>query len=149
MGLISRVSSRTYRSINNFEKIKMQIFVQGQELLVANVNTEAELLQFIEQAEGPLAELLITVGGAPLDFANLQNEQTVHVGGKLFGGKVHGSLARAGKVKGQTPKVDKEEKKKKKTGRAARRAQYNRRFVTAAQSFGRKKGPNCQEERKQ
>ena len=24
---------------------------------------------------------------------------------KLFGGKVHGSLARAGKVKGQTPKV--------------------------------------------
>jgi hypothetical protein len=32
-------------------------------------------------------------------------------------GKVHGSLARAGKVKGQTPKVAKQEdKKKKKTG---------------------------------
>lgn len=29
-------------------------------------------------------------------------------------GKVHGSLARAGKVRGQTPKVDKQEKKKKK-----------------------------------
>ena len=27
---------------------------------------------------------------------------------KLFGGKVHGSLARAGKVKGQTPKVRKD-----------------------------------------
>ena len=31
-------------------------------------------------------------------------------------GKVHGSLARAGKVKGQTPKVEKMEKKKKVTG---------------------------------
>ncbi|EQB77740.1 hypothetical protein CB1_000429076 [Camelus ferus] len=43
--------------------------------------------------------------------------------------KVHGSLARAGKVRGQTPKVAKQEKKKKKTGRAKRRMQYNRRFV--------------------
>jgi hypothetical protein len=31
-------------------------------------------------------------------------------------GKVHGSLARAGKVRAQTPKVEKKEKKKKKTG---------------------------------
>merc|ERR1712044_8 len=62
--------------------------------------------------------------------------------------KVHGSLARAGKVKGQTPKVDPEEKKKKKTGRAARRAQYNRRFVTTNSAFGgKKKGPNCQADR--
>eukprot|EP00116_Pleurobrachia_bachei_P017975 sb/3478237/ len=58
-------------------------------------------------------------------------------------GKVHGSLARAGKVKGQTPKVAKEEdKKKKKTGRCKRRIQYNRRFSTAVNQFGRKKGPN-------
>lgn len=34
-----------------------------------------------------------------------------------FLGKVHGSLARAGKVRAQTPKVEKQEKKKKKTGR--------------------------------
>ena len=46
----------------------------------------------------------------------------------LIGGKVHGSLARAGKVRGQTPKVEiNEEKKKKKTGRCKRRIQYNRR----------------------
>lgn len=32
-------------------------------------------------------------------------------------GKVHGSLARAGKVKGQTPKVEKAEKKKQVTGK--------------------------------
>ena len=42
-----------------------------------------------------------------------------------MGGKVHGSLARAGKVKGQTPKVDKQEKKKAKTGRAKRRMQVS------------------------
>ena len=41
----------------------------------------------------------------------------------MLGGKVHGSLARAGKVKGQTPKVDAQEKKKAKTGRAKRRMQ--------------------------
>lgn len=49
-------------------------------------------------------------------------------------GKVHGSLARAGKVRGQTPKVAKQDKKKKPTGRAHKRMQYNRRFVTAGRS---------------
>ncbi|KAK2654418.1 hypothetical protein Ddye_014274 [Dipteronia dyeriana] len=48
-------------------------------------------------------------------------------------GKVHGSLARAGKVRGQTPKVAKQDKKKKPRGRAHKRMQYNRRFVTAGQ----------------
>merc|ERR1711974_448123 len=50
--------------------------------------------------------------------------------------KVHGSLARAGKVRGQTPKVEAQEKKKKKTGRAKRRIQYNRRFVNVVATFG-------------
>ena len=57
--------------------------------------------------------------------------------------QVHGSLARAGKVRGQTPKVDAQEKKKKKTGRAKRRIQYNRRFVNVVQTFGRRRGPNA------
>ncbi|NJI29805.1 30S ribosomal protein S30e [Aeromonas veronii] len=61
----------------------------------------------------------------------------------LLGGKVHGSLARAGKVKGQTPKVEKKEKKKKKTGRAKRRIQYNRRFSSVVQAYGRRRGPNA------
>ncbi|KRX84357.1 40S ribosomal protein S30, partial [Trichinella nativa] len=62
---------------------------------------------------------------------------------RLCGGKVHGSLARAGKVRGQTPKVEKKEKKKQKTGRAKRRMQYTRRFINAV-SFppGRRRGPN-------
>jgi Ribosomal protein S30 len=38
--------------------------------------------------------------------------------------------------------VEKQEKKKKRTGRAKRRIQYNRRFVNVVATFGRKKGPN-------
>lgn len=38
--------------------------------------------------------------------------------------------------------VDPQEKKKKKTGRAKRRMQYNRRFVNVVATFGRKRGPN-------
>uniref|UniRef100_A0A7N5P0W7 Ubiquitin-like protein FUBI n=1 Tax=Ailuropoda melanoleuca TaxID=9646 RepID=A0A7N5P0W7_AILME len=68
---------------------------------------------------------------------------TLEVAARMLGGKVHGSLARAGKVRGQTPKVAKQEKKKKKTGRAKRRMQYNRRFVNIVPGFGKKKGPNA------
>merc|ERR1712110_338870 len=110
MGLISRVSSRTYRSFKT--PIKKYI-MSTEQVLFGDVS-----------------------------------EQKPTCGGKLLGGKVHGSLARAGKVKGQTPKVEAEEKKKRKAGRAARRAQYNRRFVTTSSAFGgKKKGPNCQADR--
>jgi small subunit ribosomal protein S30e len=59
-------------------------------------------------------------------------------------GKVHGSLARAGKVKGQTPKVAKDETKKKLIcGRAKKRMQYNRRFINViAGPGGKRVGPN-------
>jgi small subunit ribosomal protein S30e len=48
---------------------------------------------------------------------------------------VHGSLARAGKVKSQTPKVEKQEKKKTPKGRAKKRMLYNRRFVVIVRAF--------------
>ncbi|KAM0749011.1 ribosomal protein S30 [Meredithblackwellia eburnea MCA 4105] len=61
-------------------------------------------------------------------------------------GKVHGSLARAGKVKSQTPKVEPQEKKKKVTGRAKKRIIYNRRFVNITAQVGaggkRRMNPN-------
>ncbi|KNC55994.1 uncharacterized protein AMSG_02007 [Thecamonas trahens ATCC 50062] len=44
-------------------------------------------------------------------------------------GKVHGGLARAGKVKNQTPKVEPTEKTKPKTGRAKKRELYTKRFI--------------------
>merc|ERR1711941_54097 len=101
--------------------LTMQLFVQGTTLSNIQVESEAELLNFITNNEQAHEEQLqISAVGAPLNFSQLEDGMTVVVTGKLLGGKVHGSLARAGKVKGQTPKVDKEEKKKKKTGRAAR-----------------------------
>lgn len=63
----------------------------------------------------------------------------------VIAGKVHGSLARAGKVRGQTPKVAKQDKKKNPRGRAYKGMQYNRRFVTAVVGFGKKRGPNSSE----
>merc|ERR1712146_111681 len=52
--------------------------------------------------------------GRPLEYGLLDVSplSTIEVGVRMLGGKVHGSLARAGKVKGQTPKVEKQEKKK-------------------------------------
>ncbi|KNE62514.1 40S ribosomal protein S30 [Allomyces macrogynus ATCC 38327] len=46
------------------------------------------------------------------------------------------------RVKSQTPKVDKQEKKKKKTGRAKKRLLYTRRFVNAVATFGGKRKMN-------
>ena len=61
----------------------------------------------------------------------------------FLAGKVHGSLARAGKVKNQTPKQPPTEVTcKVPRGRAKKRLLYNRRFVNAASTMGRKVGPN-------
>lgn len=57
-------------------------------------------------------------------------------------GKVHGGLARAGKVRNNTPKVAKAEgKPKDKVGRAKKRFLYNRRFVNKTED---RRGPNSQ-----
>merc|ERR1711936_1201599 len=104
----------------------------------------AELKAKVAEIEGS-EDVLLYVGGKPVDCEmNISSigEAHIDVTVPLKGGKVHGSLARAGKVRGQTPKVEAQEKKKKKTGRAKRRIQYNRRFVNVVQTFGRKKGPN-------
>ncbi|KAJ3435580.1 40S ribosomal protein S30/UBIQUITIN-LIKE PROTEIN FUBI [Anaeramoeba flamelloides] len=56
---------------------------------------------------------------------------------------LHGSLTRAGKVRNQTPKVEKLPKKKKLTGRAKMRFLYNKRFVHVVEEQGRRRtGPN-------
>ncbi|KAH7075587.1 40S ribosomal protein S30 [Paraphoma chrysanthemicola] len=56
-------------------------------------------------------------------------------------GKVHGSLARAGKVKSQTRKypVEPQEKKKTPKGRAKKRLTYTRRFVNVTLTGGKRK----------
>jgi len=57
----------------------------------------------------------------------------------------HGSLARAGKVKGQTPKIDPIDKRKQPRGRAKKRMLFNRRFVNVVVGPGKKKGYNTQQ----
>merc|ERR1739842_179307 len=109
----------------------------------ANVEALRAQLSLLEGVDAE--QLNLFCSGAPLEddvpLAVLEN-QAIDLTIPLKGGKVHGSLARAGKVRGQTPKVEAGEKKKKKTGRAKRRIQYNRRFVNVVETFGRKKGPN-------
>jgi len=90
----------------------------------------------------------LTVGGQLVNDSTPLNHVTAltvfDIDASLPGGKVHGSLSRAGKVKKQTPKVAKaEDAKKRKTGRAKRRQQYNSRFVNVVAAFGRKRGPNA------
>merc|ERR1711970_1626729 len=96
----------------------------------SNASTVGDAISFVCQKENLNTELSQFAG------------QTLELNVGLQGGKVHGSLSRAGKVKGQTPKVEKQDKKKAKTGRAKRRFQYNRRFVNVVQGFGKKRGPN-------
>ncbi|XP_065186800.1 ubiquitin-like FUBI-ribosomal protein eS30 fusion protein [Sycon ciliatum] len=129
----------------------MQIFVRAEGLHAIEVDGTSTVLEVknrIEELEGlEASEQVVLAEGCPLEDAflvvdHVEQESTLTVTGRVVGGKVHGSLARAGKVKGQTPKVEAGEKKKRKTGRAKRRLQYNRRFVNVVASFGKRRGPN-------
>ncbi|KAM8803698.1 ubiquitin-like protein fubi and ribosomal protein S30 [Otolemur garnettii] len=131
----------------------MQLFVRAQELHTLEVTgqeTVAQIKAHVASLEGIAPEdQVVLLAGTPLEDEAILGQcgvealTTLEVAGRMLGGKVHGSLARAGKVRGQTPKVAKQEKKKKKTGRAKRRMQYNRRFVNVVPTFGKKKGPNA------
>ncbi|XP_057335121.1 FAU ubiquitin-like and ribosomal protein S30 [Microplitis mediator] len=128
----------------------MQLFIHGQETLVLEcqdnetiANLKAKIL---EAGKFESAEFTLHCNGSLLTEETIISDlpsKDLDFNVPLLGGKVHGSLARAGKVKGQTPKVEKQEKSKKKTGRAKRRIQYNRRFVTVVPTFGRRRGPNA------
>ncbi|XP_013088425.1 FAU ubiquitin-like and ribosomal protein S30 [Biomphalaria glabrata] len=129
----------------------MPIFVHSLQTHVVDLNeqkTVQDVKSLVTEREGlPIDQMAVFYEGQPLEddcqLVTFRDESTLNVELRLLGGKVHGSLARAGKVRGQTPKVDKQEKKKGRTGRAKRRMQYNRRFVNVVAGFGRKKGPNA------
>lgn len=82
-------------------------------------------LQLASLVALPPVDQVLSMGGRPLDddactlreYTNGAELCSLDVSSRLLGGKVHGSLARAGKVRGQTPKVEKQEKKKKKVGK--------------------------------
>ncbi|CBY38285.1 unnamed protein product [Oikopleura dioica] len=122
-----------------FGSEKMHFSYQGKSFNAEN--TDEVLSLFNEESYAVVNGRVIQPGFSLEEYGLTEGFQVEEVP-RMLGGKVHGSLARAGKVKGQTPKVDAEEKKKAKTGRAKRRMQYNRRFVNVVPSFGKKKGPN-------
>merc|ERR1712096_518544 len=103
--------------------LTMLLIVNGNQTHVLDVSPDADVAQLrvqLSMLEGIDCEQLnLFCSGSPLEddvnLAVLEN-QTIDLTIPLKGGKVHGSLARAGKVRGQTPKVEAGEKKKKKTG---------------------------------
>lgn len=103
---------------------KMQIFVNcaGSRLVDVTADTTVEdVYTMVAEREGlcPSQVYLVNQGRVLESGTLLENGvnhlSIVNASVRLAGGKVHGSLARAGKVKGQTPKVEKSTDKKKKT----------------------------------
>ncbi|XP_040217374.1 ubiquitin-like protein FUBI [Rana temporaria] len=109
----------------------MQIFVGAQNLYTleeSGLETVYNIKAHVYSLEGIACEdQVILLAGTPLSDEDTLSQSrvcdlsTLDVVTLLLGGKVHDSLAREEKVRGQTPKVAKQEKKKKKTGRAKRR----------------------------
>ncbi|KAJ1467756.1 ribosomal protein S30-domain-containing protein [Baffinella frigidus] len=129
----------------------MQIFVKsskGSDQYSVESSSTVEELKALVAGRTGLSGVELALNGrvledvCTLDDYEVNTEATVDAYVPLLGGKQHGSLARAGKVRGQTPKVEKQDKKKKVTGRAKRRIQYNRRFVNTVGGQFAKKGPN-------
>uniref|UniRef100_A0A673U160 Ubiquitin-like domain-containing protein n=1 Tax=Suricata suricatta TaxID=37032 RepID=A0A673U160_SURSU len=102
----------------------LQLFIQ--ELYSLKVTSQEMVTQIkahVASQEGITSkDQVLLLAGMPLedeatlDQCRLEALTTLEVAGHVLGGKVHGFLACAGKVGGQTPKVPKQ--KKKKTGRA-------------------------------
>ena len=91
-------ASSTVESVKNMIQEEQGIAVESQRLVFCGKQLE---------------------NGCTLAEYNVQEESTLALTLRLVGGgKVHGSLTRAGKVKNQTPKVEKQEKGKSHVGRA-------------------------------
>ncbi|PAV76478.1 hypothetical protein WR25_11621 [Diploscapter pachys] len=127
----------------------MQLFLLGFDSTSHSIDVESTAtVSQLKELIGASAEHSLCYGSTLLDESrtladyDISSQSTIAVNARLLGGKVHGSLARAGKVRAQTPKVEKQDKKKKPKGRAFRRLQYTRRFINVQTGPGKKRGPN-------
>uniref|UniRef100_A0A2K5F9F3 Ubiquitin-like domain-containing protein n=1 Tax=Aotus nancymaae TaxID=37293 RepID=A0A2K5F9F3_AOTNA len=105
----------------------------------------AQIKAHVASLEGTAPEdQVMLLAGMPLeDEATLgqcgvETLTSLEVAGRMLGGKVHGSLACAAKVRGQTPKMRKEKEKEEE----GEKEEFNQRFVNVP-TFGKKKGPNA------
>ncbi|XP_073649789.1 ubiquitin-like FUBI-ribosomal protein eS30 fusion protein [Tursiops truncatus] len=122
----------------------MQLFVCTQELHTLQVTgqvTVAQIKAHVASLEGltPEDQVLLLQDEATLGQCGVEavsTPSTLEIASRMFGGKVHGSLTRARKVRGQIPKVAKQEKKK--MGQAKKRMQYNQCFVNVVPTFSKK-----------
>ncbi|XP_041910636.1 ubiquitin-like protein FUBI [Arvicola amphibius] len=100
----------------------MQLFIRAQELHTLEVTSQETVSQIkghVTSLEGPaLEDQVLLLAGSPLEDeatlvqCGMEALTTLEAAGHMLEGKVHGFLARAGKVRGQTPKVAKQEKKR-------------------------------------
>uniref|UniRef100_A0A8D0TEF4 Ubiquitin-like protein FUBI n=1 Tax=Sus scrofa TaxID=9823 RepID=A0A8D0TEF4_PIG len=128
----------------------MQLFVRAQELHTLEVTgqeTVAQIKAHVASLEGIAPEdQVLLLAGTPLEDKAILGQcgvealSTLEVAGRMLGGELGSN---PGLIKSPFSQVAKQEKKKKKTGRAKRRMQYNRRFVNVVPTFGKKKGPNA------
>ncbi len=101
------VTVKESRWEGSFQFCLSGIYVPAHILMMLYIMLQAE----VAQREGlPSTELAVYHAGTPLEdemflAQQLTDGATLEVSVRMLGGKVHGSLARAGKVKGQTPKV--------------------------------------------
>lgn len=130
----------------------MQLSVRAQELHTLEVTSQQKVTQIkahVVSLEGIALEVqvMLLAGSTLEDEATLDQCGTEaltfwEVAGLMPGGKVHGFLAGSGKVRGQTLKVAKQEKKKT-TGQAKRPMLYNCGVVNVVPTFGKKKDPDA------
>ena len=117
---------------------------------VTDQETVAQITAQVASLEGipPENQVLLVAGTPPEDEPTpgqfrVEALSTLEVVGCMLGGKAHGShQAHARKARGQTPKVAKQEKKKK-TGRIERHMPYNQRFASVVPACGKEKGPSA------
>jgi len=103
------------------------VYILGKSAFTVKSTTLIEdVKSMIQEQEGIAmnAQRLVFAGkqladSCTLDECNVQEESTLTLALRIVGGgKVHGSLTRAGKVRNQTPKVEAQEKPKSHVGRA-------------------------------
>uniref|UniRef100_A0A8C2VKI5 Ubiquitin-like domain-containing protein n=1 Tax=Chinchilla lanigera TaxID=34839 RepID=A0A8C2VKI5_CHILA len=95
----------------------MQLFVLARDLHTREVTgqeTVAHIKAHVAALEGIASEdqIMFLAGKLLEDEGEVEALATLEVASRMLGGKVHGSLAQAGKMRSQTPKVPKQEKKK-------------------------------------